>query len=95
MNSGHHGGYVQRAYVTRGGHVLLLADLLLPRRLPRRCLSRLRLGRTYVLRLLPGVWYHPGFYGWGYHPWGAPVYLGYWGMGMGRSAVVGILRRMV
>ena len=31
----------------------------------------------------PGVWYHPGFYGWGYQPWGASVYwgIGAWGWG--------------
>jgi hypothetical protein len=30
-----------------------------------------------------GFWFHPGFYAWGYHPWGAPVYwgIGAWGWG--------------
>ena len=28
----------------------------------------------------PGVYYHPGFYGWAYHPWGVPIHYG-WGWG--------------
>ena len=28
----------------------------------------------------PGVYFHPGFYGWAYHPWGSPIRYG-WGWG--------------
>jgi len=83
VTTGRHGGYVQRAYVTRGG---------------RSYYSRTYYDhghyRTGVYRgyywhgrsyygYYPGFWYHPGFYGWAYHPWGAPVYwgVGAWGWG--------------
>ena len=30
----------------------------------------------------PGVWYHPGFYGWGWHPWQTGLLgIGAWGWG--------------
>ena len=28
----------------------------------------------------PGFYFHPGFYGWAYHPWGVPIHYG-WGWG--------------
>ena len=30
--------------------------------------------------LCPGLYYHPGFYGWAYNPWGIPIAFG-WGWG--------------
>ncbi len=83
VNTGRHGGYVQRAYVTRGGHSYYSRTYY-------------RNGHYYsgVYRgynwhghayygYYPGYWYHPGFYGWAYNPWAAPVYwgVGAWGWG--------------
>jgi hypothetical protein len=77
------GGYVQRAYVTRGGRAYY------SRTYYSGGVYRVGVyrgygwgGRTYY-GYYPGVWYHPGFYGWGYRPWGAPLYwgVGAWGWG--------------
>lgn len=80
---GHRGGYVQRAYVTRGGHAYYSRTYFVGGR------YHVGLYRGYGWRghmyygYYPGVWYHPGFYGWGWHPWGAPVVwgIGAWGWG--------------
>ncbi len=78
-----HGGYVQRAYVNRGGHAYY------SRTFYDHGHYRVGVyrgygwgGRTYY-GYYPNYWYHPGFYGWGYHPWGAPVVwgIGAWGWG--------------
>jgi len=78
-----HGGYVQRAYVTRGGRAYYSRTFYAGGR------YHVGLYRGYGWRghtyygFYPGVWYHPGFYGWGWHPWGAPVAwgIGAWGWG--------------
>ncbi len=75
VNTGRHGGYVQRAYVTRGGHSYYSRTYY-------------RNGHYYsgVYRgynwhghayygYYPGYWYHPGFYGWAYNPWFGHVFL--------------------
>src|ERR1039458_4796691 len=74
---------------------LLLADLLWRRALPCRAVSGLRLGRTYVLRLLPGGLVPSGILWMGLPSLGIADCLGYRGMGLGRSAMVGILWRVV
>jgi hypothetical protein len=83
VNTGRHGGYVQRAYVTRGGHAYY------SRTFYDHGHYRVGVyrgygwgGRTYY-GYYPGVWYHPGFYGWGYQPWGVSLAwgVGAWGWG--------------
>jgi hypothetical protein len=83
VTRGRSGGYVQRAYVTRGGRSYY------SRTYYRNGVYRVGLyrgygwgGRTYY-GYYPGYWYHPGFYGWGYHPWGVSIAwgVGAWGWG--------------
>jgi hypothetical protein len=83
VNTGRHGGYVQRAYVTRGGHAYY------SRTFYDHGHYRVGVyrgygwgGRTYY-GYYPGYWYHPGFYGWGYQPWGVSLAwgVGAWGWG--------------
>jgi hypothetical protein len=78
-----HGGYVQRAYVTRGGRSFY-SRTYVSGGVVRVGVYRGYAwgGRTYF-GYYPGYWYHPGFYGWGWHPWGVGVYwgVGAWGWG--------------
>lgn len=83
VNVGRHGGYVQRAYVTRGGHAYY------SRTYYRNGHYYSGVYRGYYWHghpyygYYPGYWYHPAFYGWAFAPWGAPVYWGVaaWGWG--------------
>ena len=83
VNTGRNSGYVQRAYVNRGGHAYY------SRTYYRNGHYYSGVYRGYNWRghayygYYPGVWYHPGFYGWGYRPWGAPIVwgVGLWGWG--------------
>ena len=73
-------GYVQRAYITRGGRSFY------SRTYYDHGVYRVGIYRGYYYGgrhyygYYPGYWYHPAFYGWAYRPWGAPVY---WGVGIG------------
>jgi hypothetical protein len=83
VNTGAHAGYVQRAYVVRGGNTYVSRTYVMGG------VVRVGVYRSYYwgghpyYGYYPGYWYHPGFYGWGYRPWGAPVYwgVGFWGWG--------------
>jgi hypothetical protein len=76
------GGYVQRAYVTRGGHAYY------SRTYYYHGAYRVGVYRGYYWHgynyygYYHPYWYHPGFYGWAYNPWAAPVT---WGWGWGPS----------
>jgi hypothetical protein len=78
-----HGGYVQRAYVTRGGRSFY-SRTYVSGGVVRVGVYRGYAwgGRTYF-GYYPGFYFHPGFYGWGWHPWGAPLFwgVGAWGWG--------------
>ena len=73
-------GYVQRAYVTRGGRAFY------SRTYYNHGVYRVGVYRGYYYNrrhyygYYPAYWYHPVFYSWAYRPWGAPVY---WGVGIG------------
>lgn len=75
-----HGGYVQHAYVTRGG-VNYYSRTYVVNNVYHTGIYR---GYFYhgfhYYGYYPGVWFHPGFYGWGWHPWGVGIY---WGAGIG------------
>jgi len=83
VTTGRNGGYVQRAYVVRGGHSYY------SRTYYSHGVYRTSMYRGYAWHghsyygYYPGRWYHPAFYGWGLRPWGAPVYwgIGAWGWG--------------
>ncbi len=80
VTTGRHGGYVQRAYVTRGGRSYY------SRTYYYHGAYRVGVYRGYYWHGHPyygyyhPYWYHPAFYGWAYNPWPAPVYWG-WGWG--------------
>jgi hypothetical protein len=80
VNVGHGGGYVQRAYFSRGGHSYY------SRTYYRGGVYRVGVYRGYYwggrpyYGYYPGFYYHPAYYGWAYNPWPAPVYYG-WGWG--------------
>ncbi len=73
-------GYVQRAYVTRGGRSYY------SRTYYNHGVYRVGIYRGYYYGgrhyygYYPNYWYHPAFYGWAYRPWDAPVY---WSVGIG------------
>jgi hypothetical protein len=74
------GGYVQHAYMNRGGHAFYSRTFYAGGG------YRTGIYRGYFYHgaqyygYYPGVWFHPGFYGWGLHPWGSPIA---WGIGVG------------
>ena len=78
-----HGGYVQRAYVTRGGHAYYSRTYFAGGRYHVGLYRGYGWGGHMYYGYYPGVWYHPGFYGWGYQPWGVSVAwgIGAWGWG--------------
>ena len=83
VTTGAHGGYVQRAYVTRGG-VSFYSRTYVSGGVVRVGVYRgYYWGGHPYYGWAPGFYFHPAFYAWGWHPWGAPVYwgVGLWGWG--------------
>jgi hypothetical protein len=80
VTTGRSSGYVQRAYITRGGRSYY------SRTYYDHGAYRVGVYRGYYwgghqyYGWRPAYWYHPGFYGWAWRPWGAPVV---WGVGFG------------
>ncbi|MGB6473099.1 MAG: hypothetical protein WBF04_03375, partial [Candidatus Sulfotelmatobacter sp.] len=81
VNTGRHGGYVQRNYMSRGGHSYV------SRTYWAHGHAYVGVYRSYgwhgyccYYGYHPGFFYGAGFYGWAYNPWAAPVYWG-WGWG--------------
>ena len=83
VTRGHGGGYVQRAYVTRGGHAYYSRTFYAGGRYHVGLYRGYGWGGHTYFGYYPGVWYHPVFYGWGFHPWGVPIAwgIGAWGWG--------------
>jgi hypothetical protein len=83
VNTGHHGGYVQHSYVSRGGHSYYSRTYYSHGGYHVGVYRGYYWGGHNYYGYYPGYWYHPGFYAWGYHPWGVPVYwgIGAWGWG--------------
>ncbi len=81
VSVGHRGGYVQRAYVTRGGRAFVSRTYVY------HGVVRVGVYRSFGWHgyCCYYGYYHPfffgvGFYGWGWHPWAAPIAWG-WGWG--------------
>jgi hypothetical protein len=80
VTTGRGSGYVQRAYVTRGGHSYVSRTTIINHR------AYTGVYRSYSYRGHGYYGYHPAFYyghayyGWAYNPWATPVYYG-WGWG--------------
>jgi hypothetical protein len=83
VTTGRHGGYVQRAYLTRGGKSYY------SRTYYHHGILRTEVYRGYgwnghlYYGYNPDIWYHPGFYRWADNTWPGPVAwgIGDWGWG--------------
>jgi hypothetical protein len=77
---GHGRGFTERRFVNRGGHVYVQRTYVYGGR------SYAYAYRSYYWHgnpyygYAPAFYFHPGFYGWAYNPWAAPVYYN-WGWG--------------
>src|SRR5215831_13236645 len=81
VTTGRNSGYVQRAYVTRGGNTYVSRTVVVNR------VTYTNVYRSYSYRgyccyygYHPAYYYAPVYYGWAYNPWPAPVYYS-WGWG--------------
>ena len=80
VTTGRNSGYVQRAYVTRGGHAYVSRTVIINHRAYAHVYRSYPYHGHYYYGYHPAYYYHPGYYGWAYNPWAAPVYYG-WGWG--------------
>ena len=80
VSTGRRGGYVQRAYVVRGGHSYYSRTYYYHGVYRTGVYRGYYWGGRPYYGYYPGYYYHPAFYGWAYNPWPAPVYWG-WGWG--------------
>jgi hypothetical protein len=80
VTTGRHGGYVQRPYAVRNGHTYVQRTYVVNGRPYARVYRSYYYGGRPYYGYYPGFYYHPGFYGWAYNPWAAPVAWG-WGWG--------------
>lgn len=79
VNVGNRGGYVQRAYVTRGGVSYVSRTYVVGGVVHVGVYRSYYWGGHPYYGWRPGFFWHPAFYAWGWHPWGAPLY---WGVGL-------------
>ncbi len=75
-----HGGYVQHSYGTYGGHQFYSRTYFGGGGYHVGLYRGYFWGGRPYYGWYPGFWYHPGFYGWGIHPWGVALA---WGIGPG------------
>jgi hypothetical protein len=81
VTTGRNSGYVQRAYVTRGGNTYVSRTVVVNH------VTYTNVYRSYSYHgyccyygYHPAYYYAPAYYGWAYNPWPAPVYYS-WGWG--------------
>ena len=74
------GGYVQRAYVTRGGRSYYSRTYYYHGGYRAGVYRGYYYGGRPYYGYHPGYYYGPAYYGWAYNPWAAPVAYG-WGWG--------------
>ena len=74
------GGYVQRAYVTRGGRSYYSRTYYYHGGYRAGVYRGYYYGGRPYYGYYPGYYYGPAYYGWAYNPWPAPVAYG-WGWG--------------
>jgi hypothetical protein len=81
VTTGRNSGYVQRAYVTRGGNTYVSRTVVVNH------VTYTNVYRSYSYHgyccyygYHPAYYYAPVYYGWAYNPWPAPVYYS-WGWG--------------
>ncbi|MGD1081215.1 MAG: hypothetical protein ABR881_23075 [Candidatus Sulfotelmatobacter sp.] len=80
VSTGRHGGYVQRAYVTRGGRSYYSRTYYYHGGYRSGVYRGYYYGGHPYYGYYHPYFYHPAYYGWAYNPWPAPVYYG-WGWG--------------
>jgi hypothetical protein len=80
VSVGHRGGYVQRAYVVRGGHSYYSRTYYYHGGYRAGVYRGYYYGGRPYYGYYPAYYYHPVYYGWAYNPWPAPVAYG-WGWG--------------
>jgi len=80
VSVGHRGGYVQRAYVVRGGHSYYSRTYYYHGVYRAGVYRGYYWGGRPYYGYYPAYYYHPVYYGWAYNPWPAPVAYG-WGWG--------------
>src|SRR5579863_9530093 len=80
VSVGRHGGYVQRAYVVRGGHSYYSRTYYYHGAYRAGVYRGYYYGGRPYYGYYPAYYYQPVYYGWAYNPWPAPVAYG-WGWG--------------
>jgi hypothetical protein len=80
VSNGRRGGYVQRAYVTRGGRSYYSRTYYYHGAYRAGVYRGYYYGGHSYYGYYPAYYYHPAYYGWAYNPWPAPVAYG-WGWG--------------
>jgi hypothetical protein len=76
VNTGAHGGYVERPYLTRGNRTYYQRTYVVGGRSYARVYRGYSYGGRRYYGYVPGYYYHPVFYGWAYNPWAVRVYYG-------------------
>jgi hypothetical protein len=80
VGNGRRGGYVQRAYVTRGGRSYYSRTYYYHGGYRAGVYRGYNYGGHPYYGYYPAYYYHPAYYGWASNPWPAPVAYG-WGWG--------------
>jgi len=81
VTTGRNSGYVQRAYVTRGGRTYVSRTVVVNHVVYTSVYRSYSYGGyCCYYGYHPAFYYAPAYYGWAYRPWAAPVYWG-WGWG--------------
>jgi hypothetical protein len=80
VTTGRHGGYVQRPYAVRNGHTYVSRTYVVNGHAYAHVYRSYYYGGHPYYGYYPAYYYNPGFYGWAYNPWAAPVAWG-WGWG--------------
>jgi len=80
VSVGRRGGYVQRAYVVRGGHSYYSRTYYYHGGYRVGVYRGYYYGGRPYYGYYPAYYYRPAYYGWAYNPWPAPVAYG-WGWG--------------
>jgi len=80
VTTGRNSGYVQRAYVTRGGRSYVSRTVVVNHVVYTGVYRSYAWGGHFYYGYHPAYFWGPAYYGWAYNPWPAPVYWG-WGWG--------------
>jgi len=75
-STGPHDGYVQRPYFNRGGRSYYQRTYVRDGRSYSHVYREYNYRGVHYYGYVHDHYFHPGFYGWAYHPWGMRVYYG-------------------